>query len=457
MFADTNDVASVREAFVAGLLTSERLDQAAALLLEELFRLGLFENPYADPEEADRVVQNPEAVAAAEDAHRRSVVLVKNHEQTLPIAPADLQGKKVYVELMAKDLLVRDLDALRSTLEQAHPEVEFTTDHRGADVAIVLMKPHVGSYFDFVGITDLAIDQHSQIDMDKVRAIRESVDTMVVGLNAMFPWLLDDLEPLADALVVGFDTRYETMVEAMLGQFSPTGRLPITFPISQDAIAVDEEGHCASPNDVPGYAKEQHMDGRPYVYVDADGNRYQRGHGLSFGRSACRGSSRLRLCPVPASDEMFAEAGTGFDDDHVGAGDDLLLVEGGQHLGDHLVGGLAGLQLCGAGPEPQLDADGGGPDLRQQRLRGGVVHDSRDRPHGLGGHAARPAQVHRVVHVHHHAGAHPLVPGLDGDHLGVQHRVRDEHEPPVEGAQRGGGQPHGNDGPSVLPHRDLVP
>lgn len=288
MFADTNDVASVREAYLAGYFTTERLDQAAQRLLVELFQLGLFENPYADPDEADRAVQNPEAVAAAEDAHRRSVVLAKNHADpathtpTLPLTPQSLQGKKVYVELMAKDLLVKDLDALRGSLEQAHPQLEFTTDFRVADVAIVLMKPYVGSYFDFVGITDLAIDDHSHVDIAKVRRIRESVDTLVVGLNAMFPWLLGEVEPLADALVVGFDTRYETMVEAMLGHFEPTGRLPITFPIDQAAIAVDEDGLCASPNDVPGYAKEEHMDGRPYVYVDADGNRYVRGHGLAY-------------------------------------------------------------------------------------------------------------------------------------------------------------------------------
>lgn len=283
MFADTNDVASVREAYLAGYFTPQRLDEAASRLLGELFELGLFENPYADPAEADRVVQNPEAVAAAEDAHRRSTVLAKNHGGVLPLRAGDLQGKKVYVELMAKDLMVKDLDALRRRLEQAHPEVEFTTDHRGADVAIVLMKPYEGSYFTFTGVIDLAIDQHSHIDIDKVRAIRDSVGTMVVGLNAMFPWLLDEVEPMADAMLIGFDTRYETMVEAVLGQFEPSGRLPITFPIDQAAIAVDEDGLCASPNDVPGYAKEQHMDGRPYVYVDADGNRYERGHGLAYG------------------------------------------------------------------------------------------------------------------------------------------------------------------------------
>ncbi|MEE1649644.1 glycoside hydrolase family 3 N-terminal domain-containing protein [Brachybacterium sp. J144] len=282
MFADTNDVASVREAYLAGEFTTQRLDEAARLLLAELFALGLFENPYVDPERADEVVANAEAVAAAQEAHRRSVVLAKNRAATLPLAAADLSGKRVYLELFARDLRVKELDALRSRIAAAHPEVEFTTDHRGADVAIVLMAPFIGSYFEFVGIGDLAIDEHSHVDLEKVRRIRESVGILVVGLNAKFPWLLDGVEPLADALLIGFDTDWDAIVDAVFGAFSPSGRLPITFPICAEAIAIDTEGRCASPNDVPGFAKEQHMDGRPYVYVDADGNRYELGHGLGY-------------------------------------------------------------------------------------------------------------------------------------------------------------------------------
>lgn len=283
MFADTNDVASVREAYVKGHFTSERLDGAAALLLEELFALGLFENPYVDPDEADRVVQNAEARAAAEDAHRKSVVLAKNHDGTLPLTAESLAGKRVYVELFATGLTVKELDALRRRLAQAHPGISFTTDYHDADVAILLLRPFIGSYFEFVGIGDLGIDDHSHVDIEKVRDIRTHVDTMVVGLNTLFPWLLDGIEPLADGLLMGFETDYGIMVEAILGGFSPTGKLPITFPIDAAAIAVDKDGRCASPNDVPGFAKEQHMQGRPYVYVDADGNRYQLGHGLTYG------------------------------------------------------------------------------------------------------------------------------------------------------------------------------
>ena len=99
--------------------------------------------------------------------------------------------------------------------------------------------------------------------------------------------MLGNIEPMADALVAGFDTRTEAMFDAIVGTYAPSGRLPLSFPIDNAAIAVDEHGHCASPNDVPGYAKERYMDGRPYVYTDTDGNRYRLGHGLAL--DVCRG------------------------------------------------------------------------------------------------------------------------------------------------------------------------
>ena len=47
---------------------------------------------------------------------------------------------------------------------------------------------------------------------------------------------------------------------------------------------------CVSPNDVPGYDKDQYIDpeilanvpGGSYAYYDADGNYYRSGFGLSF-------------------------------------------------------------------------------------------------------------------------------------------------------------------------------
>ena len=59
--------------------------------------------------------------------------------------------------------------------------------------------------------------------------------------------------------------------------------MPITLPGSDAAIAVDENGVCASPNDVPGYDKAKYMkDGLTYAYRDSDGNEYLYGFGLTY-------------------------------------------------------------------------------------------------------------------------------------------------------------------------------
>ncbi|HEY5978930.1 MAG TPA: glycoside hydrolase family 3 N-terminal domain-containing protein [Microlunatus sp.] len=282
IIADTNDVGSIREAYLQGLFSTERLDEAARRLTEEMFALGLFDNPYVDAERADEVVANPEFIAAAERAHRRSVVLLKNHDATLPLTASRLTGRAVYVELFQDGLTVAELDGLRGRLATQHPALRFTTDYHHADVAVLLLNPSAGDYFHATGLMDLDIHEATNVALTKITEIRAAVAEVVVGLNVKQPWLLGNVEPVADAIVAGFDTRNEVLFDAIVGTFAPTGRLPLTFPIDNAAIAVDEQGLCASPNDVPGYDKERYMDGRPYVYTDTDGNRYQLGHGLTL-------------------------------------------------------------------------------------------------------------------------------------------------------------------------------
>jgi beta-glucosidase len=286
IIADTNDVGSIRTAFLEGLFSTERLDEAAHRLVKEMFALGLFDDPYVDADKADEVVANERYAAAADEAHRRSVVLMKNHDGALPLTPSRLAGQRVYVELFERDLTVAKLDRLRASLAAAHPEVEFTLDFHQADVAVLFLNPFTGSYFDFTGVLDLDIHEATHIDLGKVRQIRSAVPRLVVGLNVILPWLLGTIEPLADALVAGFDTRTEALFAVIVGDAEPRGRLPLTFPLDHAAIAVNENGICASPNDVPGFDKEKFMDGRPYVYVDSDGNRYRSGYGLSYVTSA---------------------------------------------------------------------------------------------------------------------------------------------------------------------------
>ena len=73
----------------------ERWMASAKRILTGFFRIGIFENPYVDPANADKVLNDPELHAKGELAQRKSVVMVKNNAETLPMA----EKAKVYVPL----------------------------------------------------------------------------------------------------------------------------------------------------------------------------------------------------------------------------------------------------------------------------------------------------------------------------------------------------------------------
>jgi beta-glucosidase len=73
------------------------------------------------------------------------------------------------------------------------------------------------------------------------------------------------------------------------GKYHPSGVLPLTLPKDDSVIEVDANGDCISPNDVPGYAKDEYMpdsmkdeNGKAYAYRDAAGNYYESEFGLSY-------------------------------------------------------------------------------------------------------------------------------------------------------------------------------
>jgi beta-xylosidase len=68
-----------------GKLSAATLDKAVARNLRAKFLLGLFENPYVDPERAAKIANSPEHRQLAAEAARRSIVLLKNENNLLPL------------------------------------------------------------------------------------------------------------------------------------------------------------------------------------------------------------------------------------------------------------------------------------------------------------------------------------------------------------------------------------
>ena len=81
-----------------GLISQTRVNQAVKRLLKEQFQLGLFENPYVDPSQANTLIGKTDSVAKALEMQKKSVVLLQNQTTTngagkvLPLSA----GAKVY-------------------------------------------------------------------------------------------------------------------------------------------------------------------------------------------------------------------------------------------------------------------------------------------------------------------------------------------------------------------------
>jgi len=100
-FGGNNDKGPVLEAF--DLMTNmygeatmlARIRKSAERLLLNIFRTGLFENPYLDPKKSAEIVGNPKFMEAGYKAQLKSIVMLKNSDETLPVRNSN--KVKVYI------------------------------------------------------------------------------------------------------------------------------------------------------------------------------------------------------------------------------------------------------------------------------------------------------------------------------------------------------------------------
>ena len=280
VISDMQDTGILREAYDRHLLTEERISQSAQRLLEPMFAIGLFDNPYRDPESAQQVVRTPEHWQIAYRAHQESAVLLKNAGHLLPLTDAKLRGKKVYVEALGQGAKTADVLAL---LRQKSAGVEFTTSLEGADFAMLFVTPADKRDRRSPVLFDLEVHPPTGIDTAHVAQIEGRLPT-VVAVNLEMPWLLGAIEPQAGALVAGFSTRPDAIFDVARGVAQPRGTLPLTVPRNLEAVQKAEttgptKSNGATASDVPGFLRPARD---RYAYVDAAGAEYKTGFGLRY-------------------------------------------------------------------------------------------------------------------------------------------------------------------------------
>ena len=293
------------------VLTDEALNRAVSRTLQSMFELGLFEDTYRDPKLAVEAASTKSDWEKAMDAHRKSVTLLKN-DGTLPLTSDKLEGKKIYAEAFHQS--PEKAVALTKGLKEMLGNVSLVENPSKADLAILMLNPKSGAYFSATkGYLELNICDGKRVaDVDEfcrpmketheettlaganripeiAAAVHANGGKVIANVNVVLAWLLGNVEPYVDALTLGYDTYPSAVLDVYFENFSPVGKLPITMPRGDEVLAVNAEGVCISPNDVPGYDKDLYMpdslkdeNGKAYAYRDAAGNYYEMNFGLTY-------------------------------------------------------------------------------------------------------------------------------------------------------------------------------
>jgi beta-glucosidase len=251
-FGGTEEAQFLVEAVRAGKITPGRIDESVYRIALQKFELGLFENPYVDTARVSRVVGNPEFQAAATAAQRRSLVLLENKKDILPLVA---RGKRVYLHGVDPQVAARYGFNVVSDLSQAQVAIVRT----GAPFQ-TLHPNYMFGAMQHEG--DLGFRDGDK-EFEEIKRITAAVPTIVtVYLDR--PAILVGLKDRAAALVGNFGVSDAALLDVLTGVAQPEGRLPFELPSSMAEVE-------AQRSDLP------HDTAHP-LYRLGFGRRYGRAH-----------------------------------------------------------------------------------------------------------------------------------------------------------------------------------
>lgn len=319
-FGGNNDKGPVLEAYRMWVRdhgeesARERFERSAARLLMNMLRTGLFENPYVNPDITEQVVGCPEYMQKGYQAQLKAVVLLKNHDNVLP-----LRGRqRVYIPKThitpSKGFFgpMNDVDTWEYRVDTALVAryYDVTEDPAKADFGLVFVNEPFGpqgydiadreaggnGYLpislqyrtyqataareeslaggdpleDFTNRSykDKRVTVYDSEDLDALLDTRKALGgkPVIAVVTAMRPFVPAELEPAADALLTGFGIQNQAFLDIIRGEAEPSGLLPVQLPASMKTV----EENC----------EDKAFDMEPYR--DADGHAYDFAYGLNW-------------------------------------------------------------------------------------------------------------------------------------------------------------------------------
>ena len=292
----------------------ERFRKSARRLLMNMFRTGLFDNPYVDPARTESLVGCPEYMAKGFNAQLRSVVMLKNRNAALPQSRrakvwfpmihkrpskgffGNANGSDTWEYPMDTALVARYFD-LAATPEEADFAFVYANEPQGGHGYDVADRDAGGNGYvpislQYMDYTATSARQESIAggdplepsanrsyrgktvttsncgDMEAVKEARRVMGEkpVIVAVSVLRPFVPAEIEPYADGLLVAINVQHQAVLEIVSGAFEPQGLLPMQLPASMDTV----EKQCEDrPHDME-------------CYRDSEGNVYDFAFGMSW-------------------------------------------------------------------------------------------------------------------------------------------------------------------------------
>ena len=331
MFGGNNDKGPVLEAYQMGVdemgeeWMRARMEKTAVRLLLNVFRVGLFENPYLDVEHTKATVGNPDFMKAGYEAQLRSIVMLKNKGNVLPLK----EKAKVYVPevWVAPRAAFRGNAGAGARMQQPQQQpkghwempvpVEMLEKYftvvktpAEADFAIVFVDaPANGTGYDPADVAkggngylpislqyndytatharevSLAggdplesftnrsykgktVKTSNKDQLDLILKTRKQMGSkpVIVQVDVNRPMVMSEFEGVADAIIFGFNVQKQAVLDVLSGKNEPTGLLPMQLPA--DMQTVEEQ------------LEDVTRDMR--CHVDSEGNTYDFAFGMNW-------------------------------------------------------------------------------------------------------------------------------------------------------------------------------
>jgi beta-glucosidase len=301
----------LKESVEKGLASQDLVDRAVRRILRQKFRLGLFERPFVDLEQAERIVHAREHQEVAREAAREGIVLLKNENQLLPLNQ-DIQSVAVigpnanheknllgdYTSIKVTQDIVTILEGVRSkvgpgttvryvqgcdVVGEERNEIEQARQAAAQSaVAIVVVgenewrtpgkKGTVGEGYDAATLELTGLQQ------ELVQAVHSTgTPTVVVLVNGRplaTRWIAKHVPAIVEAWCPG-EKGGAAVADVLFGDYNPSGHLSITIPRHVGQLPV----YYNYPPSKKYWLENAW--GKPYVDMDPT-PLYCFGHGLSY-------------------------------------------------------------------------------------------------------------------------------------------------------------------------------